>query len=204
MPLSRSAFVYIGAGLVAIAAVAALTLRSPAIGPETVEAVDYSAYQQMLDGDMKKLNFHDTAKPVSTLAFTTDEGGEATLADHAGKYVLLNFWATWCAPCRKEMPMLSELQTEFGSENFEVLTLATGRNAVPAMKAFFAEIGVDNLPLHRDPKQQLAREMGVLGLPITVILDPEGREIARMQGDAEWNSDSARAMIAALIAPAGS
>nr|WP_309503140.1 TlpA disulfide reductase family protein [uncultured Roseovarius sp.] len=155
----------------------------------------------MLDGDMKKLQFHTAAKPVSTLAFTTDAGGEATLADYKGKYVLLNFWATWCAPCRKEMPMLSELQAEYGGENFEVLTLATGRNAVPAMKAFFAEIGVDNLPLHRDPKQQLAREMGVLGLPITVILDPEGREIARMQGDAEWDSASAKAMIAALTAP---
>ncbi len=202
MPLSRSAFVYIGAGFVAIAAVAAITLRGPSGGGDaTGPAVDYSAYQQMLDGDMKKLQFHTAAKPVSTLAFTTDAGGEATLADYKGKYVLLNFWATWCAPCRKEMPMLSELQAEYGGENFEVLTLATGRNAVPAMKAFFAEIGVDNLPLHRDPKQQLAREMGVLGLPITVILDPEGREIARMQGDAEWDSASAKAMIAALTAP---
>lgn len=95
--------------------------------------------------------------------------------------------------------MLSDLQADFGGADFEVLTLATGRNAVPAMKAFFEEIDVDNLPLHRDPKQALAREMGVLGLPITVIIDPKGREVARMQGDAEWNSESARAMIAALV-----
>nr|WP_245964113.1 TlpA disulfide reductase family protein [Roseovarius spongiae] len=163
------------------------------------DARDYSAYQQMLEGDMKKLSFHAAPKAASALAFTTGDGGEGTLADHRGKYVLLNFWATWCAPCRKEMPMLSELQAEFGGEDFEVLTLATGRNPVPAIKAFFDEIGVDNLPMHRDPKQQVAREMGVLGLPITVILDPEGREIARMQGDAEWNSDSAKAMLRALL-----
>ncbi|UXX85023.1 TlpA family protein disulfide reductase [Roseovarius pelagicus] len=205
MPLSRSAIVYIGVGLVAIAAVAVLALRDPSgEGEAAGPTVNYSAYQQMLEGDMKKLQFHKVAKPVSALPFTTDAGGEATLADYKGRFVLLNFWATWCAPCRKEMPMLSELQAEFGGDDFEVLTLATGRNAVPAMKAFFAEISVDNLPLHRDPKQALAREMGVLGLPITVLLDPEGREIARMQGDAEWNSESAKAMIAKLITPDGS
>ncbi len=138
---------------------------------------------------------------MSGSTFTTEDGGTATLADFEGKHVLLNFWATWCAPCRKEMPMLSELQTEFGGDDFEVLTLATGRNAVPAIESFFDEIGVTNLPAHRDPGQKVAREMGVLGLPITVILDPEGREVARMQGDAHWSSESAKAMIAGLIQP---
>ena len=176
MPLSRSAFVYIGAACCAIAAVAAFALRGPD-GAETAMAAskDYSAHQAMLEGDMKKLRFHSAPKDVSAQRFTTADCGDAALADYQGRYVLLNFWATWCAPCRKEMPMLAELQTEFGGDDFEVLTLATGRNAVPAMKAFFNEIGVDNLPLHRDPKQTLAREMGVLGLPITVILDPAGR-----------------------------
>lgn len=95
--------------------------------------------------------------------------------------------------------MLSELQTELGGDAFEVVTLATGRNAPPAMKKFFDEIGVDNLPLHRDPQSAIAREMGVFGLPITVILTPEGQEIARLQGDAHWNSDSAKAILRALI-----
>ena len=95
--------------------------------------------------------------------------------------------------------MLSELQREFGGETFEVLTIATGRNSVPGIRKFFEEVGVDNLPLYLDPKSALGRDMGVLGLPITVILDPEGREIARMRGDAEWNSDSAKAVIRALI-----
>lgn len=99
--------------------------------------------------------------------------------------------------------MLSALQTEFGGDNFEVLTLATGRNNPAGIVKFFDEIGVDNLPRHQDPKQALAREMGIFGLPITVILDPEGREIARLRGDADWNSDSAKAIIAALVGGAG-
>ena len=95
--------------------------------------------------------------------------------------------------------MLSNLQSEFQGDGFEVVTIATGRNSLTAMKKFLEEINVDNLPLYRDPKQQLAREMAILGLPITVLLDPEGREIARLRGDADWDSESAKAIIAALL-----
>lgn len=95
--------------------------------------------------------------------------------------------------------MLSDLQREFGGEDFEVVTLATGRNPPPAMKSFFDEIGVDNLPLHRDPGSALAREMGVLGLPITVILNPDGDEVARMRGDANWASDNAKAILRTIL-----
>jgi thiol-disulfide isomerase/thioredoxin len=160
---------------------------------------DLSEIAALRDGDMKKLNFHSEPQPVSQIPFTRQDGTTGTLADYHGKHIVLNFWATWCAPCRKEMPMLSELQTELGGDAFEVVTLATGRNAPPAMKKFFDEIGVDNLPLHRDPQSAIAREMGVFGLPITVILTPEGQEIARLQGDAHWNSDSAKAILRALI-----
>lgn len=96
--------------------------------------------------------------------------------------------------------MLDALQAEFGGEDFEVVTIATGRNAIPGITRFFDEVGVKRLPVLLDPKQELAREMAVLGLPITVILNREGQEIARLRGDAEWDSDSARAIIAALIA----
>ncbi len=159
---------------------------------------DTAALEAMREGTMKKLLFTDPA-PVSTKSFTHADGGAFTLAEFQGKHVLVNFWATWCAPCRKEMPMLSELQTEFGGDEFAVVTIATGRNDLNGIKRFFDEVEVDNLPLYLDPKQALARDMAVLGLPITVILDPEGREIARMRGDAEWNSESAKAIISALI-----
>ena len=146
---------------------------------------DMSAIEALREGDMKRLNFHSEPRPVSEI-------------DFEGKYLLVNFWATWCAPCRAEMPMLSELQAELGGENFEVVTIASGPNPEPAMDKFFDEIGVDNLPRHRDPNSRLSRDMGVLALPITVIVDPEGMEIARLQGDAEWNSESAKAIIRAL------
>lgn len=95
--------------------------------------------------------------------------------------------------------MLSELQTELGGDNFEVLTIATSRNPPPAIKAFFNEIGVTNLPMHRDPRSTLAREMSVLGLPVSVILNPDGQEVARLTGDADWSSDSAKAALRALV-----
>ena len=95
--------------------------------------------------------------------------------------------------------MLDALQTEFGGERFEVVTVATGRNSVQGIRRFFEEVEVANLPVLLDPKQELAREMGVFGLPITVILDREGREIARLRGEADWESDSAKAIVAALI-----
>ena len=91
------------------------------------------------------------------------------------------------------------MQREFGGDSFEVVTLATGRNPPPAMEAFFEEIGVDNLPLHRDPGSGLAREMGVLGLPITVILNPDGQEVARMRGDADWASDNAKDILRIIL-----
>ncbi|MGI1662895.1 TlpA disulfide reductase family protein [Palleronia sp. KMU-117] len=160
---------------------------------------DPSALAALRDGDMQKLIFHPEPQAVSQVAFADASGAEFTLADWQGKHVVVNFWATWCAPCRKEMPGLDRLQAEFGGDAFEVVTIATGRNSLTGIRKFFEETGVTNLPILLDPKSGLARDMGVLGLPITVVLDPEGREIARLIGDAEWDSDSAKAIVAALI-----
>ena len=95
--------------------------------------------------------------------------------------------------------MLSELQAEFGSDDFKVLTIATGRNSPVGIKKFFDDMGIDNLPRHQDAKQELARNMGIFGLPITVIIDPEGNELARLRGDADWSSDSAKAILSSLL-----
>jgi thiol-disulfide isomerase/thioredoxin len=160
---------------------------------------DNAALEALRDGDMKKLSFHEEPKPVPAIELVDAEGGVQSLEAYRGKVVVLNFWATWCAPCRQEMASLDRLQAALGGEDFAVVTVATGRNPVPAIRKFFAENGIANLPVLRDPQQALAREMAVLGLPITVILDREGNEIARLQGDAEWDSDSARAIVQALI-----
>ena len=160
---------------------------------------DLAAIAELRDGDMRKLALHEEPREGSEVVFTAEDGSEMRLSDFEGRLVLLNFWATWCAPCREEMPSLAALQEELGGERFEVVTIATGRNPRPAMEAFFEEIGVTGLPLHSDPRQQLARDLGVLGLPITMILGPDGRELARLQGEADWASENARAILEALI-----
>lgn len=161
---------------------------------------DTASVEALRDGDMKKLMFHSEPRLAGTALFSDPQGGEHSLEEYRGKIVVLNFWATWCAPCRAEMPTLEELQAELGGEDFAVVPVATGRNKVPAIRRFFDEIGVESLPILLDPKQTLAREMSVMGLPVTVILDREGRELARLMGDADWASDSAKAILAALIA----
>ncbi|MCT8158952.1 TlpA disulfide reductase family protein [Pseudoruegeria sp. SHC-113] len=165
---------------------------------------DMAAVEALREGDMKKLMFHSDPAPASVKAFTDAEGQELTLEAYKGKYALVNFWATWCAPCRHEMPSLDRLQAELGGERFEVVTIATGRNPRPAIDKFFKQAEIQHLPVLLDPNMALARESGVLGLPVTILLDPEGREIARLIGDAEWDSDSAKAIIAALAETDGS
>ncbi|MEY1554024.1 TlpA disulfide reductase family protein [Yoonia sp. R2331] len=161
---------------------------------------DTAALEALREGDMRKLAFHSEPMPGSEVTFLAEDGSEMTLAAYQGKYVVLNFWATWCAPCRKEMPHLEALQTELGGETLEVVTVATGRNPRPGIDAFFDEIGVENLPKHTDERQNLARSLGVLGLPVTLILDPDGNEVARLQGDADWASDSAKAILNTMTA----
>ncbi len=178
----------------------ALVYTALTAGANPALASDADIITPLVDGDMKKLAVHSTPKATSSAAFDlADDAGRATLEDYRGKYVLLNFWATWCAPCRVEMPHLSELQSELGGPDFEVLTIATGRNSPQGIAKFFEETGITNLPRHQDPKQALASQMGIFGLPITVLIDPEGREIARLRGDADWAGDSAKNIIKALV-----
>lgn len=167
------------------------------LGANAVTAQDLSALQT---GDMRGLVIHADPQGASELSYVQANETEGALADYAGHYVLLNFWATWCAPCREEMPSLQTLQDTLGGEDFQVVTLATGRNPPQAIRRFFEEEGVTTLPQHRDINQQIAREMGIFGLPITVVLDPEGFEVARLRGDADWASPEAIAMLEAIIA----
>ena len=161
---------------------------------------DAAGLEDLRQGEMRKLVVHAEPKPVSNVAFLDEAGHELTLDAFRGQYLLLNFWATWCAPCREEMPSLDALQQEFGSERFRVITLATGRDKPAAIRRFFESIGVTTLPQYRDTGQALARQMGVFGLPVSMILDTDGMEIARIRGGADWSSPSARAIIAALVA----
>lgn len=159
---------------------------------------DFTALEAMREGDMKKLNFSAPKTFVET-AFVGEDGQPMNFGAFEGQYTVVNFWATWCAPCRKEMPTLDALDKAFEGKGLDVVTIATGRNPQPAIDKFFDEIGVENLPKHLDPKQALARDMAVLGLPVTVVLDHDAREIARLTGDAHWDAPEAVAILTALV-----
>ena len=149
----------------------------------------------VLEGDMRKLTFAEAPADLPGVDLLTLDDAPASLADYHGKWVVLNFWATWCAPCRKEMPSLDRLQVAM--PEIAVVPVATGRNDPPAIRRFFDEAGVTSLTTLRDPKSALSRQMSVLALPVTVILNPEGQEVARLIGDAEWDSPEAQALVKA-------
>jgi len=136
------------------------------------------------------LNFamHETPRPMPEIRFEDGEGNESTLADFRGRVVLLNVWATWCVPCREEMPTLDRLQAELGGPAFEVLALSIDRAGPDAVREFYAEIGIENLALHIDPSAKAMFALGVVGLPTTILIDREGNELGRLVGPAEWDS----------------
>jgi len=165
-----------------------------ALGANPAAAEDLSA---LLTGDMAKLTLADpVALPDVALLSMTDE--EASLAAYSGQWVVLNFWATWCAPCRAEMPSLDRLQAAM--PELAVVPVATGRNPPEAIARFWEEAAITHLVTLRDPKSLLARQIGVAGLPVTLILNPEGQEVGRLIGDAAWDAEEAQALLKALMA----
>ena len=156
----------------------------------------------LLKGDMAKMVPVAAGAPLPEAALEDEGDQPKSLADYKGKVVLLNFWATWCAPCRKELGTLDRLQAAQGGDRFAVVTIATGPNPVPAMQKLFADEKIIHLPMLRDPDQGFARAMGVLALPVSVLVDAEGREVGRLLGDAVWDSPEAQALIAAMVGAA--
>ncbi len=149
---------------------------------------------------MRKMQIHPAPLPVRDTEFFDPAGNTHLLADSNGKVRLVNFWATWCAPCREEMPALDRLQTRLGGADFAVMTIATGRNELAGIERFFNQTGVENLPILLDPDSALGELYGAIGLPLTVVLDAQGRELARVTGGAEWDSDNAVEILNEFIA----
>lgn len=151
----------------------------------------------LITGDMAKMVLTDPA-PLPQAALIDMADAPRSMDEFKGKWVVLNFWATWCPPCREEMPALDRLQAAM--PEIAVVPVATGRNDPAAIERFFTEAAIANLENIRDPKSELARAMGVMGLPVTVIVNPEGQEVGRLIGDAHWDSPDAQALIKALMA----
>lgn len=151
--------------------------------------------------DFDKFTVSDRGKPAPDAPFRDAEGRERTLADYRGRVVLVSLWATWCVPCRKEMPTLDALQQKLGGKDFEVLAISQDRAGATKAKAFLDEIGIRHLPFYIDSSMKSARAFGAYGLPTSILYGRDGREIGRMVGDADWASEPALALIRKALAP---
>lgn len=148
----------------------------------------------------------DPPQSLKGLAFNGPDGTPMTLADRGGKTLLINLWATWCAPCRAEMPALDALQKQMGGDRFEVVAVNVDTGGDEKPKNFLSEIGVESLGFYREPALDLFNDLKkrglALGLPVTLLVDEDGCLLANMNGPAEWSSADAKRLIEAAL-PAG-
>lgn len=135
-------------------------------------------------------------------SFEAPGGKPVSSADLKGKVVLLNIWATWCVPCREEMPQLNALQSELGGEQFEVVALNIDKGGPQKAQEFLKETGATDLTAYYDPSGKLFATLKAVGMPTTLLIDPEGKEMGRLVGPANWASPEAKALVEAAIGAA--
>ena len=152
-------------------------------------------------GEMAAFVFKRTPEPLPDVVFLDGEGKERTLKDWRGKVVLLNLWATWCVPCRKEMPGLDRLQAELGSSKFEVVAVSSDKTGIDGARKFLGQVKSEKLAVYADPTVRITSTLRAIGMPATILIDREGREIGRLVGPAEWDSNDAKALIQAALQP---
>ena len=150
---------------------------------------------QLNVGKMATFVFKGERMDLPEHTFNGPDGKLMSLNDLKGKVVLLNLWATWCAPCRKEMRELDELQAELGGDKFEVVAISVDRGSPAKSQAFLKEINANALKLYHDPTAQLGFSLKAIGMPSTLLVDAEGKEIGRLVGPAEWHSADAIRLI---------
>ena len=151
----------------------------------------------------EKLTPTDPPVPVPAIAVTTLDGIETSTAAFRDKVTLLNLWATWCAPCVRELPALASLHAALGGEGFQVVALSLDRGGRHQVEPFLQRAGIAGLPVFLDPKGQSMKELRLRGLPTTLLIDRQGREIARLEGDAAWDGEDAMAVIREWMARGG-
>ncbi len=150
-------------------------------------------------GEVAAVVVADTPGRLPQLAFRNAEGQQKTLADWRGRTVLLNLWATWCAPCRMEMPLLDELQRELGGPGFEVVAVNIDTRDLEKPKAWLAENGITDLAYYADPTARIFQDLKAVGkafgMPTTLLIGPAGCELGFLSGPAEWASPDAVALV---------
>lgn len=175
-------------GLIAVFGVVVQSCQKPKSGLERLSVASLS-----------KLTTLETPPPQPDILFSSTTDEVMHLSDYRGKVILVNAWATWCPPCVAEMPSLNSLQHKKGGEGFEVITISLD-NKKEEITDFFDKNGIDALPSWHDDTYQINGLLQLPGLPTTVIYDRSGREIARLLGEAEWDSPEALALVDYLIA----
>jgi thiol-disulfide isomerase/thioredoxin len=144
------------------------------------------------------LSVFDQPRPLPEIRFQDDQGHHLTLADFRGRVLLLNVWATWCVPCRKEMPTLDRLQAWLGGKDF-LMALSIDRKGIEAVKDFYREVGVEKLAIYFDPSGKGSHGLAIPGVPTTLLINREGREVARKLGEAQWDSPEMVSMVGRTI-----
>jgi thiol-disulfide isomerase/thioredoxin len=129
----------------------------------------------------------DMPRPLPPLSFVNGDGEATTLADFHGRIVLLNVWATWCVPCRKEMPALDRLQASLEGADFAVVPLSIDHRGRDAVERFYRELGLKSLRIYHDPSGNAPYTINAFGMPTTLLIDREGRELGRVSGAVQWD-----------------
>ncbi len=181
--------------------------RSAAGDPACRGAVDLARrLAPLAQGEVAALTMATAPLRLPDLAFEDAEGRPKKLSDWRGRTVLVNLWATWCVPCRKEMPALESLQTRLGGPNFEVVAVNIDTRDPEKPKNFWKEVNLTRLGYFSDPKAKVFQDLKAigraLGMPTSVLVDGEGCEIATIAGPAEWDSEDAIKLITAAVKPA--
>ena len=144
---------------------------------------------------------HETPQALPDLRFVDGDGRKTSLSAFEGKTVLLNVWATWCVPCREEMPALDRLEAKLGSSAFQVVPLSIDRGGLEKVKQFYRELSLGALPIYVDETGKASQQLATVGIPTTLLIGPEGQELGRLVGPAKWDSPE---MIALLQRHTGS
>lgn len=155
-------------------------------------------------GEMQGFVLLKRRRPASDVPFFDAGGAARHFSDFRGRVLLVNFWATWCAPCIKEMPYLADLQDALSGPGFSVLAISQDRGGAAVAEPFVRDrLGLPDLPLFYDPKLALGRDMGVRGLPTSFVIDAQGRAVGYLVGLADWSGPDAERLLRAVMGDAG-